>query len=240
MITLKNKKVSIRTCIILCVLCIIFSVVISASPTTKQIVAYLNFGLNIEVDGEVREMTDVNGNRVYPITFDGTTYVPVRGLGQLMGANIGWNNDTNTVIVKTKLSDKSLITGKEQNTDYSNVLDKTQLSLTILENVFVFDNGLHCKSVLNEDIKYSNYVGLSVPSEVTGINFKAYSEHSSSINVFNQHGKLLKTFYISPNNLTDCSFEIDSNKHTEVYMVSVCQTENVSSSSVNIYNIYGR
>lgn len=237
---LKNKKVSIRTCIILCIICIICSVVISASPTTKQIVAYLNFALNIEVDGEIKEMTDVNGNRVYPITFDGTTYVPVRGLGQLMGANIGWNNETSTVIVKTKLSDKSLITGNEQNTEYSNILDTTQRNLTISENVFAFDNGLHCKSVLNEDIKYTKYIGLNVPIGVTSINFKAYSVHSSSINIFNQQGKLLKTFYINPNVLTDCNFEIDSTKNTEIYIVSVCQTENVSESSVNVYNVYGR
>lgn len=237
---MKKKKVSLCTCILLCVICIISSAVITASPTTKQIVAYLNYGLNIEVDGEIKQMTDAGGNRVYPITFDGTTYVPVRGLGQLMGANIGWNNDTNTVVVKTKISDKSLITGNELNTEYSNILESSQRTLAISDNVYTFDNGLYCKSVLNEDIKYTNYIGLSVPIGTTGINFNAYSEHSSSINVFNQQGKLLKTFYINPNVLTDCSFEVDSTKNTEIYIVTVCQTENVSSSSVNIYNVYGR
>ena len=176
---MKKKKVSLCTCIILCVICIVFSAVITASPTTKQIVAYLNYGLNIEVDGEVKTMTDAGGNRVYPITFDGTTYVPVRGLGQLMGANIGWNNDTNTVIVKTKISDKSLITGNELNTEYSSILENSQRTLTISDNVYTFDNGLHCKSVLNEDIKYTNYIGLSVPIGTTGINFNA--EFSSFI-----------------------------------------------------------
>ena len=44
----------------------------------------------VEIDGEVRKFRNVDGERVYPILHDGTTYLPVRAIGEIMGKDVYW------------------------------------------------------------------------------------------------------------------------------------------------------
>lgn len=50
----------------------------------------------IMVDGEKRSFTDANGNRVYPLLYQGSTYLPLRAIGELMGKSVSWDNATKT------------------------------------------------------------------------------------------------------------------------------------------------
>ena len=40
---------------------------------------------------------NVNGDEVHPILYSGTTYLPVRAIGELMGKNVNWDASTRTV-----------------------------------------------------------------------------------------------------------------------------------------------
>ena len=42
-------------------------------------------------------MKDANGTVVYPISYNGTTYVPLRAVSNMMGLPVDWNGDTRTV-----------------------------------------------------------------------------------------------------------------------------------------------
>lgn len=53
--------------------------------------------VSITVDGAERTFTDANGNVIYPMSYNGSVYLPVRNIGALMGKKVGWNNDTRTV-----------------------------------------------------------------------------------------------------------------------------------------------
>ena len=106
---MRNKKVSLKTCLILCIICVLSTATVFGSSTMRQIVAYLNFGLNIVVDGEVKELYDANGNRVYPISYSGSTYVPIRGIGEIFNAEVEWDSKTGSVIVNTKNKIENLI-----------------------------------------------------------------------------------------------------------------------------------
>ena len=74
---------------------------VGAVAASKLVVisAYLNHGITITYDGEVQTMYDANGNRVIPITFNGTTYLPVRAVSNMMDVNVEWDAANNTVVL---------------------------------------------------------------------------------------------------------------------------------------------
>jgi len=37
--------------------------------------------------------------RTYPITYNGTTYLPIRSIGTLLGVDVGWDQDTQSVLL---------------------------------------------------------------------------------------------------------------------------------------------
>lgn len=78
---------------------VVFGMIVgaNAADTLKTITASLNYGITIKYNGEVQEMKDATGNRVYPISYEGTTYLPVRAVANLLGIEVNWDGATNTV-----------------------------------------------------------------------------------------------------------------------------------------------
>ncbi|WP_309120995.1 stalk domain-containing protein [Paenibacillus sp.] len=71
----------------------------TAATGIQEVKAYLNMTLNLKLAGDSWAPLDGSGNRVYPITYNGTTYLPVRAVGEAMGVNIGFDTATNTVLI---------------------------------------------------------------------------------------------------------------------------------------------
>ena len=68
-------------------------------PRTGRVSAYVDPGVSIRLDGEYQILTNVHGDRVYPIMFEGTTYLPVRALAGLFDTPIYWDGDTRTILL---------------------------------------------------------------------------------------------------------------------------------------------
>ena len=51
----------------------------------------------IVVDGTRRTFTDAQGNAVYPMLYQGTNYLPVRAIGELMGKSVSWNGASRVI-----------------------------------------------------------------------------------------------------------------------------------------------
>ena len=66
----------------------------AASPS--QVTAQLSPQITVEVDGVARTFYNVNGQEVQPIAYGGTTYLPIRAMGELMGKSVGWDQATLT------------------------------------------------------------------------------------------------------------------------------------------------
>lgn len=66
-------------------------------------IAYNN--IKICIDGTYLEPKDTNGNPVEPFILDGTTYLPVRAVGNAIGKTVDWDGETNTVFLGSKPGD---------------------------------------------------------------------------------------------------------------------------------------
>lgn len=69
--------------------------------------AQLRPDITIVVDGTERTFADAKGNPVYPLLREGTNYLPVRAIGELMGKSVDWDGKTRTI---TLTGDDPLVT----------------------------------------------------------------------------------------------------------------------------------
>lgn len=95
---MKIKKSVLTLVLALAVTC---GVVIGAgaSSTLQEIKAYLNSGITVKYNNAVQTMTDTNGKTVYPITYEGTTYLPVRAVSKMLGIGVEWDQATQSVLL---------------------------------------------------------------------------------------------------------------------------------------------
>lgn len=59
---------------------------------------YFN-NIKIRLNGTELQPKDANGKAVEPFIIDGTTYLPVRAVGEALGLNVSWDGATQTVIL---------------------------------------------------------------------------------------------------------------------------------------------
>ena len=84
---MKRRKVW-ETLVIALALVGAFTLSAKATDTLEAISAYLNYGITIKHEGIPQTMMDANGVRVYPITYNGTTYVPIRAVSNMLGVGV--------------------------------------------------------------------------------------------------------------------------------------------------------
>lgn len=68
------------------------------TPTVKNLVANY-MGIKLVVNGVQVTPKDGNGNVVDPFIVDGTTYLPVRAVGEALGLDVNWDGETKTVYI---------------------------------------------------------------------------------------------------------------------------------------------
>lgn len=243
-IDMNKKKVSLKTCLLLCVICVLATVTVFGNTTMKEIVAYLNYSINICVDGEVKELKDAQGNRVYPISYNGTTYVPIRGVSDLLGVDITWDGTTNSVILETenyKDARVNLLNNLNTVSSKSYVMTDNKDKVITIDGVeHKFDNGVFCNMLLNQDVQIKDYVAIPISNDVKSVTFDGFANKRCSINIFNQQGKLLKTVYLQGDKLTSYALDVDSSVSKEIYFVVLSQDDKVEENNyAKILNVYG-
>ena len=91
---MKQKKKFAASMVLACAVLI---GVAYAAGASRQISATLRPDITIKVDDVTKTITDSNGNAAAPIIYNGTTYLPVKSVGQLLGQDVTWDGKTNTV-----------------------------------------------------------------------------------------------------------------------------------------------
>lgn len=56
-------------------------------------------GISIYLDGQKLTPKDANGKTVEVFAYNGTTYLPVRAIGEALGLKVGWDGPSNSVLI---------------------------------------------------------------------------------------------------------------------------------------------
>lgn len=83
-------------------LVMIASLTVNASASDKRIfdeTARLSPDITVTVDGKTQTMTDTKGNAVYPVQFEGSTYLPIRAVCDMLGLEIFWVPFNKTIML---------------------------------------------------------------------------------------------------------------------------------------------
>ena len=66
---------------------------------TERITVVLSPDVTVVVDGVRQSFADAQGNTVYPLIYNGSIYLPLRSIGNLMGKSVSWDSGTRTAIL---------------------------------------------------------------------------------------------------------------------------------------------
>lgn len=73
-----------------------------ADVIDEYIDAAVKKNFTIKFNGEKVTPRDGSGKEVYPVVINGTTYLPIRAISNMVGLNVGWDGGTNTISMSTK------------------------------------------------------------------------------------------------------------------------------------------
>ena len=65
----------------------------------KTVTAYLKHDVLVMYDFEIQNFVDADGNKTYPVVYNGTTYLPVHAISELMKEPVEWDGVTKIVTI---------------------------------------------------------------------------------------------------------------------------------------------
>ncbi|KEQ26318.1 stalk domain-containing protein [Paenibacillus tyrfis] len=90
-----------------------------AGSNLQEIKAYLNGDLKVRVNGAVAQLNDEQGSAILPITYNGSTYLPVRGVANALSVAVDYNEVNQEVILGEKVDGTPLNAEKFNNYMYT-------------------------------------------------------------------------------------------------------------------------
>lgn len=121
----------------------------------------LNEYINIFADGKEFFCLDANSVTVYPILQNGTTYLPIRGIGQLLGKTIVWDDVSKTATVLTPASEEALSYFKNA---VSNTAAVPSLSAYVAFDGSISHNGITISSISDHATESYSPTGFTISS----------------------------------------------------------------------------
>ena len=199
--------------------------VVFAKQISKTIDAvYMN--VKLVIDGEEITPKDVNGNVVEPFIYNGTTYLPVRAIGEAFDKDVHWDSKTATVYVgdivkpakEVYLYDKPYIECGNSS-EFRAEKRGTAWYNEDVKNYVGFDLN-DSEEISKDKYSFSNYVSYALNGLATKVKgtFKApkfnynMDQAEYQVNFYNESGKLLYQSPIINSSTSDINFEFESNK----------------------------
>jgi hypothetical protein len=112
---------------------------IVAKPAPSKVMAYVKPNFVVKVNNKIKKFRDANGQVVYPLFYNGSTYLPVRAISALMEEDIEWDNYSRTVFIGKTLSNPNKSKSKKgansegaaEDVDKSEPINPTDKPITV-------------------------------------------------------------------------------------------------------------
>lgn len=192
-----------------------------ATGLNQTISALLNREITITYNGEVQSFTDANGNAVYPISYNGTTYLPVRAVSGLLDVDVNWDSASNTVMLGTveKQPVDLVSCSNSGGTEFSWIItDKDQLQFAGSDAIQQFNNGIVWHQ-WNGSLSYFN--GSTISFDVNGysqIAFTAAADVEAKVSLYDENNKVFSSFVLKEGDIV--SKTINLNGATKISFAS--------------------
>ncbi len=187
-----NKRLQGFVAGILC--CVLFAGISVFAKNTTETIQALYKDIKIYVDGVKIDPKDANGNTVEPFIYNGTTYLPVRAVGEAINKQVTWDGATSSVYLGEKPGDTQYLMeikppygGEGYNTYFSNKGEFLSIGGTKYTNGIKlrYSNGF---ALFNIDGKYNSMTFIAGrPDEDnivdTTVNFYVDDKLVKSINI---------------------------------------------------------
>lgn len=124
--------------IIMFIALLIFSIVPAYGSEAEPAQAAITPDITVMVDKEIQIFYDGSGNTVYPISYNGTTYLPVRSIGAMLGKNIQWNDSDKTIYIEGSITEPQ---SNYKTAETSSDLYSAKVSITIRPDITIKIDG---------------------------------------------------------------------------------------------------
>lgn len=175
-------------------------------------------GIRVYWDGVEKTLRDDEGKKVEPMIYEGTTYVPIRAMSQLMGKTVEWDQATTSVFVGGKPVEETLHLEDLEKTK----IDRERVYIQTGENAKfnLKDQVIRCDNLLLNDDEYNLYILDSKYTRLVGKAVMPYTHIGQTL-------ESTLTFY---------SVENDGTEH-EIVTYKLKQTEEPIDVEVNLRGV---
>ena len=182
-------KKTVVACLV-SVLLLLQLVIPSFAASIKKNIEVTYNNIQIVIDGTRITPKDVNGNIVEPFIYNGTTYLPIRAVGEAMGKNVEWDPSTQTVyLIGDPFSNTTMPIA-------TNPLSTTNPPITTNPQG---QTGLHYTITNTQERIYESFnrVYWETLIEVTNTGTESIYFGLSNYDITDMNGKILKTGTLS-------------------------------------------
>lgn len=182
------------------VVLISFALGVFADNNLQEIKAYLNKGVSIVYQGKVKNMYDSKKQKIYPISYNGTIYLPANSVGQMMGLAVNYDRAKNTLFLGNKsVGAKDFI---ETIQPYENGINHYTIDSRVRKS-------LGGKTVDHYITLTSSKIYYDLGGKYNKIKFKLYSENNDATAYFYGEGELLGKYDVTAKALPNTTYTVD-------------------------------
>ena len=117
----------------------------------REIKAQIRQDFTVVIDGEIKNFKNAQGEAVYPVLYNGTTYLPVRAIGELMGKEVIWYESEKKIVLSDKaasptVSDADITVGGKNEapkTDFSKFIGEEKAKQIALDRAGITASGAY-------------------------------------------------------------------------------------------------
>ena len=180
---------------------------IFAASNLQRIAADLNSGIKIIYNGTTQTLKDANGNQLFPISYNGTTYVPLRAVSTIFGENVNWDKNTNSITLGKSEREPISLTklSHDKGTDTSGIIGDVTNIVPVNTQ---FSSGVFW-SIWNSTMSYSyDYCMHFDVSAYSTLTYTAWSDVDATVMVVDENEANIDIFKLYANTITTRTIDI--------------------------------